>query len=68
MANFSLKNDFCGFKIIDSFEKAKQSVEGQWKFFETFQEVIWILKCSDKIFIVYGFTEQDDQSPRGHTT
>ena len=49
-------------------EKAKQSVEYQWKFFETFQEVIWILKCSDKIFIVYDFTEQDGQSPREYTT
>jgi len=37
------------FKTIDSFEKVKQSIEDQRNFFETFREVIWILKCSDKI-------------------
>ena len=52
------------FKTIDSFEKVKQSIEDQRNIFETFREVIWILKCSDKIFIVYDFTEQDGQSPR----
>ena len=56
------------FKTIDSFDKVKQSIEDQRKFFETFREVIWILKCLDKIIIVYDFTEQDGQSPRGHTT
>ena len=55
---------FVIFKTIDSFEKVKQPIEDQRKFFETFRKVIWILKCSDKIFIVYGFTEQDGQSPR----
>ena len=50
---------FVIFKTIDSFEKVKQSIEDQRKFFETCREVIWILKCSDKIFIVYDFTEQD---------
>ena len=50
---------FVIFKTIDSFEKVKQSIEDQRKFFETFREVIWILKRSDKIIIVYGFTEQD---------
>jgi len=30
-------------KTIDSFEKVKQSIEDQRKFFETCQEVIWIL-------------------------
>ncbi|MCH2677681.1 MAG: hypothetical protein MKZ73_05385 [Alphaproteobacteria bacterium] len=59
---------FVIFKTIDSFEKVKQSIEDQRKFFETFREVIWILKCSDKIIIVYDFTEQDGQSLRGHTT
>ena len=53
---------------MDSFEKVKQSIEDQRNLFETFREVIWILKCSDKIIIVYDFTEQDGQSPRGHTT
>mgnify|MGYP004111368087 FL=1 len=47
------------FKTIDSFEKVKQPIEDQRKFFETFREVIWLLKCSDKIIIVYDFTEQD---------
>ena len=47
------------FKTIDSFEKVKQSIEDQRKFFETFREVIWLLKYSDKIIIVYGFTEPD---------
>ena len=56
------------FKTIDSFEKVKQPIEDQRKFFETFRKVIWILKCSDKIFIVYDFTEQDGQSLRGYTT
>ena len=55
-------------KTIDSFEKANQSIEDQRKFFETCREVIWILKCSDKIFIVYDFAEQDGQSPREYTT
>lgn len=55
-------------KTIDSFEKVKQPIEDQRKFFETFWEVIWILKCSDKIIIVYDFTEQGGQSLRGHTT
>lgn len=50
------------FKTIDSFEKVKQSIEDQRKFFETFREVIWVLKRPDKIIIVYGFTEQDGQS------
>ena len=50
---------FVTFKTIDSFEKVKQSIEDQWKFFETFREVIWILKCSDIIIVVYGFTEKD---------
>jgi len=59
---------FVIFKTIDSFEKVKQPIEDQRKFFETFWEVIWILKCSDKIMIVYGFTEQDGQSLRGYTT
>ena len=56
------------FKTIDSFEKVKQSIEDQRKFFETFREVIWILKCLDKIIIVYDFTKQDGQSLRGYTT
>ena len=56
------------FKTIDSFEKVKQPIEDQRKFFETFRKVIWILKCSDKIFIVYDFTEQDGQSQREYTT
>jgi len=56
------------FKTIDSFEKVKQPIEDQRKFFETFRKVIWILKCSDKIFIVYDFTEQDCQGPREYTT
>ena len=56
------------FKTIDSFEKVKQPIEDQRKFFEIFWEVIWILKCSDKIIIVYDFTEQGGQSPRGYTT
>ena len=47
------------FKNFDSFDKIKQSIEDQRKFFETFREVIWTLKYSDKIIIVYGFTEQD---------
>jgi len=55
-------------KTIDSFEKVKQPTEDQRKFFEIFWEVIWILKCSDKIIIVYDFTEQDGQSLRGYTT
>ena len=59
---------FMIFKNIDSFEKVKQSIEDQRKFFEAFREVIWILKCSDKIIIVYDFTEQDGQSLRGYTT
>ena len=50
---------FVIFKTIDPFEKIKQPIEDQRKFFETFREVIWILKYSDKIIIVYGFTEQD---------
>ena len=50
------------FKNFDSFDKIKQSIEDQRKFFETFREVIWILKCSDKIIIVYDFTEQGGQS------
>ena len=50
------------FKNIDSFDKIKQSIEDQRKFFETFREVIWILKCSDKIIIVYDFAEQDSQA------
>ena len=50
---------FVIFKTIDSFEKVKQLIEDQRKFLETFREVIWILKYSDKIIIVYGFTEQD---------
>ena len=56
------------FKTIDSFEKVKQLIEDQRKFFEAFREVIWILKCSDKIIIVYDLTEQDSQSLRGYTT
>ena len=56
------------FKTIDSFEKVKQPIEDQRKLFETFRKVISILKCSDKIFIVYDFTEQDGQSPREYTT
>jgi len=55
-------------KTIDSFEKVNQSIEDQRKFFETCREVIWILKCSDKIIIVYDFIEQDGQSLRGYTT
>ncbi len=50
---------FVIFKTIDSFEKVKQPIEDQRKFFETFWEVIWILKCSDKIIIVYDFAKQD---------
>ena len=53
---------------MDSFEKVKQSIEDQRNLFETFREVIWILKCSDKIIIVYDFTEQRGQSLRGYTT
>ena len=56
------------FKTIDSFEKVKQSIEDQRKFFEAFRKVIWIFKYSDKIFIVYDFTEQDGQTPREYTT
>ena len=59
---------FVIFKTIDFFEKVKQSIEDQRKFFETCREVIWILKCSDKIIVVYDFTEQDSQSLRGYTT
>ena len=59
---------FVIFKTIDSFQKVKQSIEDQRKFFETFREVIWILKCLEKIIIVYDFTEQDCQSLRGYTT
>ena len=59
---------FVIFKTIDSFEKIKQPIKDQRKFFETFWEVIWILKCSDKIIIVYDFIEQDGQSPREHTS
>ena len=59
---------FAIFKTIDFFEKVKQSIEDQRKFFETCREVIWILKCSDKIIIVYDFIEQDGQSLRGYTT
>jgi len=59
---------FVIFKTIDSFEKVKQPIKDQRKFFETFWEVIWILKCSDKIIIVYDFTKQDGQSLRGYTT
>jgi len=59
---------FVIFKTIDSFEKVKQPIEDQRKFLETFWKVISILKCSDKIFIVYDFTEQDGQSPREYTT
>ena len=59
---------FVIFKTIDSFEKVKQPIEDQRKFFETFWEVIGILKCSDKIIIVYDFTEQRGQSLRGYTT
>ena len=55
-------------KTIDSFEKVNQSIEDQQKFFETCREVIWVLKCSDKIIIVYDFIEQDGQSPREHTS
>ena len=58
---------FVIFKTIDSFEKVKQPIEDQRKFFETFWKVISILKCSDKIFIVYDFTEQDGQGPREYT-
>ena len=50
------------FKNIDFFDKIKQSIEDQRKFFETFREVIWLLKCSDKIIIVYDFAEQDSQA------
>ena len=53
---------FVIFKTIDSFEKVKQSIEDQRKFFETCWGVIWVLKRSDKIIIVYDFTEQDGQS------
>ena len=53
---------------MDSFEKVKQSIEDQRNLFETFREVIWILKCSDKIIIVYDFTEQDGQNPRRYTS
>ena len=56
------------FKTIDPSEKIKQSIEDQRKFFETFREVIWLLKYSDKIIIVYDFAEQDSQSLRGYTT
>ncbi len=59
---------FVVFKTIDSFEKVKQSIVGQRKFFEAFRKVIWIFKYSDKIFIVYDFTEQDGQSPRRYTS
>jgi len=59
---------FVIFKTIDSFEKVKQSIEDQRKFFETFREVIWLPKYSDKIIIVYDFAEQDSQSLRGYTT
>ena len=59
---------FVIFKTIDSFEKVKQPIEDQRKFFETCREVIWVLKCSDKIIIVYDFIEQDGQSLRGYTT
>ena len=59
---------FVIFKTIGSFEKVKQPIEDQRKFFETFRKVIWILKCSDKIIIVYDFTDQDDQSLWGYTT
>ena len=59
---------FVIFKTIDSFEKVKQPIEDQRKFFETFREVIWILKCSDKIIIVCDLTEQGGQSLRGYTT
>ena len=55
-------------KTIDPFEKIKQSIEDQRKFFETFREVIWLLKYSDKIIIVYDFAEQDSQSLRGYAT
>ena len=57
---------FVIFKTIDSFEKVKQPIEDQWKFFETFWGVIWILKCSDKIFIVFDFTEQEAKA-QGNT-
>ena len=56
------------FKTIDSFEKVKQPIEDQRKLFETFRKVLWILKCSDKIFIVYDFTEQDGQSLREYAS
>ena len=56
------------FKNFDSFDKIKQSIEDQRKFFETFREVIWIPKCSDKIIIVYDFTEQDGRSLREYIT
>ena len=56
------------FKTIDSFEKVKQPIEDQRKFFETFREVIWILKYLEKIIIVYDFTEQDGQSPRRYNS
>ena len=59
---------FVIFENIDSFDKIKQSIEDQRKFFETFRKVIWLLKCSDKIIIVYDLTEQDSQSLRGYTT
>ena len=56
------------FKNIDSFDKIKQSIEDQRKFFETFREVIWVFKCSDKIIIVYDFAEQGGQSLWKYTT
>ncbi len=56
------------FKTIDSFEKVKQPIEDQRKFFETFREVVGVFKYSDKIIIVYDFTEQDGQSLGGYTT
>ena len=59
---------FVIFKTIDSYEKVKRSIEDQRKFFESFLKVIWILKCSDKIIIVYDFTRQGGQSLRGNTT
>ena len=59
---------FMIFKNIDYFDKIKQSIEDQRKFFETFREVIWLLKYSDKIIIVYDFAEQDSQSLKGYAT
>ena len=59
---------FVIFKTIDSFEKVKQSIEDQRKFFETFREVIGVFKYSDKIIIVCDFAEQGGQSLWEYTT